>query len=57
MSQSDKFYENYSNIEDNLTYSIIPTKQTYDKIVAFLVDKVNPDESIKETTLRNWRHR
>ena len=36
MSRSDKFYEEYSKIQENSTYEYIPTKKMYDDIITFL---------------------
>ena len=36
ISRSDKFYEEYSKIQENSTHEYIPAKKIYDDIIAFL---------------------
>ena len=57
MSRSDKFYEEYSKIQENSTYEYIPTKKMYDDIITFLIsgkadEKYNEQQVFKDL---NWK--
>ena len=56
MSQYNKFVELYERDKENRQYNLIPTKQTYDNILKYLLTK-EADNSVPGATLANWRHR
>ena len=56
MSRSDKFYEEYSKIQENSTHEYIPAKKIYDDIIAFLTSG-KADEKYNEQMRKNWKHR
>ena len=56
MSQSDKFYEEYTRIKDSQQYSLIPPQHIYEQIIDYLLNNI-ADESINKNTLRNWSNR
>ena len=59
MSQSEKFYAEYSKIRDDLKRQFIPKKEEYDEILKVLTEEqhnVQKDES-KLKTYRNWKYR
>jgi hypothetical protein len=56
MSQYEKFFAAYSKIDQKQRHKFIPSKDTYDAMMTYLVDNV-ADEAISKATLKNWKVR